>query len=98
VKAAPAGISAAEIDQMLRELLDGTEETHCTSLDDARSRVAATIACHAAIKVNMPLDHRKMQWLLDELARTELPMSFPHGRPVLLKYSMREILKAFHRI
>jgi len=79
-------------------LLDGIDATHVSPLADARSRVAASIACHAAIKVNMPLDAAKMQWLLDELARTEAPMSCPHGRPVVLKYELREILKAFHRI
>ena len=46
----------------------------------------------------MALDQRKMEWLLDALARTESPMTCPHGRPVVLKYSLREILKAFHRI
>ena len=97
VKAAPAGISATEVEQMLRELLDGLDTSHCSPLDDARSRVAASIACHAAIKINTPLDGGKMQWLLDELARTEAPMSCPHGRPVMLKYPLREILKAFHR-
>ncbi|MGH6959817.1 MAG: hypothetical protein ACREE7_04975, partial [Dongiaceae bacterium] len=69
-----------------------------TDLDAARRRVAASIACHAAIKINTPLDARKMQWLLDELARTESPMSCPHGRPVVLKYPIRDILKAFHRM
>jgi DNA mismatch repair protein MutL len=59
--------------------------------------VAASIACHAAIKINTPLEPRKMQWLLDELAKTDCPMSCPHGRPIVLRYSMREILKAFHR-
>ena len=98
VKSAPAGIAAAEIEKMLHELLDGIDATHVSPLADARSRVAASIACHAAIKVNMPLDTAKMQWLLDELARTEAPMSCPHGRPVVLKYELREILKAFHRI
>ncbi len=98
VKSAPAGIPAQEIEKMLHELLDGLESTHSRPLDDARRRVAASIACHAAIKVNMPLDPKKMQWLLDELARTEAPMSCPHGRPVLLKYSLKEILRAFHRL
>ena len=98
VKSAPAGIAAAEIEKMLHDLLDGIDATHVRPLADARSRVAASIACHAAIKVNMPLDTAKMQWLLDELARTEAPMSCPHGRPVVLKYELREILKAFHRI
>ena len=60
--------------------------------------IAASLACHAAIKVNMPLEPSKMEWLLDALAKTDCPMSCPHGRPVVLRYSVREIEKAFHRI
>src|SRR5207244_1816617 len=60
--------------------------------------IAASIACHAAIKVNMPLEQNKMEWLLRELAKTECPMTCPHGRPVLLRYSLREIERAFKRV
>src|SRR5216684_1129972 len=59
---------------------------------------AGITACHAAIKVNMPLDQTKMEWLLAALAKTDCPMSCPHGRPVVLRYSIKEIEKAFHRI
>ena len=61
-------------------------------------KIAASIACHAAIKINMPLEQNKMEWLLKELAKTECPMSCPHGRPVVLRYSVKEIQKAFKRI
>ena len=61
-------------------------------------KIAASTACHAAIKVNTPLQQSKMEWLLDALAKTDCPMSCPHGRPVVLRYSMKEIEKAFHRI
>jgi DNA mismatch repair protein MutL len=46
----------------------------------------------------MRLDHTKMEWLLNELAATDCPMSCPHGRPIALRYSTRDILKSFHRI
>ena len=46
----------------------------------------------------LPLDQTKMEWLLEALAKTDCPMSCPHGRPVVLRYSMKEIEKAFHRI
>ncbi len=46
----------------------------------------------------MPLDQTKMEWLLAELAKTEWPASCPHGRPILLRYSLREIEKAFKRV
>ena len=99
VKAASAGLSPKQTETLIGEILDTPEkELRELSLSDLQDRVAATIACHAAIKVNMPLEPAKMQWLLDELARTECPMSCPHGRPIALKYALKDILKAFHRI
>ena len=68
------------------------------SIADVRRGIAASIACRAAIKINTPLDQRKMEWMLRTLAATDYPMACPHGRPVALQYSTRDILKAFHRI
>ncbi len=99
IKAAPAGIRAEEIENTLNEVLNSFErEQQAFNLDYARTRIAASIACHAAIKVNMPLTLDKMEWLLAELAKTEHPMTCPHGRPVVLRYSVRDIQKAFKRI
>ena len=99
VKAAPATLSPRQVEALIQETLETPEkEFRDLSLEDLQRRVAATIACHAAIKVNMRLDEAKIQWLLDELAKTDYPMSCPHGRPVALKYDLKEILKAFHRI
>jgi DNA mismatch repair protein MutL len=99
VKAAPAELSAAEIERVLLEILEIAEaEFRKISVADLRRGIAASIACRAAIKVNMPLDQRKMEWLLQSLAACEYPMSCPHGRPIALRYSTREILRSFHRI
>ena len=99
VKVAPAGVEAAQVEHMLHELLDQfAREEQALNLEKVRTRIAASIACHAAIKVNMPLEQNKMEWLLAELAKTECPMSCPHGRPVVLRYSLRDIQKAFKRI
>ena len=99
VKVAPAGIDAAAVEHMLHELLDQiSREEQSLNLEKIRARIAASIACHAAIKVNMPLEQNKMDWLLAELAKTDHPMSCPHGRPVVLRYSVKDIQKAFKRI
>jgi DNA mismatch repair protein MutL len=99
VKIGPAGIPATEVEHMLHELLDQfSREDQALNLEQIRGRIAASIACHAAIKVNMPLEQNKMEWLLSELAKTDCPMSCPHGRPVVLRYSMKDIQKAFKRI
>jgi len=99
VKIAPAGIDASQIEHMLNEIFEQlAREDQVINLEAVRTRIAASIACHAAIKVNMPLEQNKMEWLLAELAKTQHPMSCPHGRPVVLRYSMIDIQKAFKRI
>jgi DNA mismatch repair protein MutL len=99
IKVAPAGVEAPQIEKMLHELLDQfAREEQSLNLEKIRARIAASIACHAAIKVNMPLEQNKMEWLLAELAKTECPMTCPHGRPVVLRYSMKDIQRAFKRI
>jgi DNA mismatch repair protein MutL len=99
IQAVPAGVIAPDAEKLLREILDGLErENAAISIETLQAKIAAATACHAAIKVNMPLEQSKMEWLLDALAKTDCPMSCPHGRPVVLRYSMKEIEKAFHRI
>ncbi|MBZ5699231.1 MAG: DNA mismatch repair endonuclease MutL [Acidobacteriia bacterium] len=99
IHATPAGIATADAESLLMEILDGIDrEDAAISMDSLQAKIAASTACHAAIKVNMPLDQTKMEWLLAELAKTEAPMSCPHGRPIVLRYSVREIERAFKRI
>jgi len=99
VKVAPAGIEGPQVEHMLHELLEQfSREDQKLNMQAIRTRIAASIACHAAIKVNMPLEQNKMEWLLAELAKTDCPMSCPHGRPVVLRYSLKDIQKAFKRI
>jgi DNA mismatch repair protein MutL len=103
VKAAPVGLEGAELERMLAEVIeqssaDSGEAEQNQNLSTLRSRIAASIACHAAIKVNTSLDLVRMEWLLLELANTSHPTSCPHGRPIALLYSWKEIQRAFHRI
>jgi DNA mismatch repair protein MutL len=99
IQAVPAGIVASDAEKLLIEILDGIErENAAISIETLQAKIAASTACHAAIKVNMPLDQTKMEWLLAELAKTDCPMSCPHGRPVVLRYSVKEIERAFQRI
>jgi DNA mismatch repair protein MutL len=103
VKAAPVGLEGAELERTLAEVIDQStadsgETPHNEELSRLRSRIAASIACHSAIKVNTTLDTKRIEWLLLELGKTSHPTSCPHGRPIALLYSWKEILRAFHRI
>ncbi len=103
VKAAPVGLAGAELERMLSEVIEQTAEDseepfRNEELTKLRTRIAASIACHSAIKVNTPLDPKRIEWLLLELAKTSHPTSCPHGRPIALLYSWKEIQRAFQRI
>ena len=99
IKAAPIGLEGNRLERMLVEVLEQSErETQRENLETVRTRIAASIACHAAIKVNTPLDSKRMEWLLAELAKTDHPTSCPHGRPIALRYAWKDIQRAFQRI
>ena len=99
VKAAPADLPHSAIEQVLFEILEiADSQDRRFTPGDFRAAMAASMACRAAIKINTRLEPEKMEWLVRQLALTRYPMSCPHGRPVALRYSNRDILRSFHRI
>jgi DNA mismatch repair protein MutL len=99
VKAAPVGLEGVELERMMEEVLAIPDRNQQSENSEARRRrIAASMACHAAIKINQPLDPEKIDWLLTALAKTEHPTACPHGRPIALRYSHRDIQRAFQRI
>ena len=99
IKATPADLPASEARNVLSEVLDSIDqEKRGKSREVMRDEIAASLACHSAIKVNMPLAPEKMRWLIDRLLLTSSPTTCPHGRPVILRLTTQDILKGFHRI
>jgi DNA mismatch repair protein MutL len=98
VKTAPSGLSSADVIQLVREALAVVErERRDFNIENLRNQMAASLACKAAIKVNMPLTSEKMQWLIDELMKTHNPMTCPHGRPSIMRMQLRDIERGFKR-
>jgi len=84
--------------QLQHLLPDAQRDARRGFVGDALRRIAATTACHAAVKANYPLTHEKMLHILEELRRTAYSTVCPHGRPVMLRLSRRELEKNFQRI
>ena len=98
VAAVPAILRFEEAAAAVRALADDLEGLdRGARVEIALRRIAALMACHAAVKANDPLTREKMQYLLDELRRTAYSTICPHGRPVLLRLTRREIERAFDR-
>jgi DNA mismatch repair protein MutL len=99
VSAVPALLKAADASKALRALgedLEGLDRG--AQVQEAIQRIAATTACHAAVKANDPLTYEKMAHILEELRQTAYSTVCPHGRPVMLRLTRREVEKNFERI
>jgi DNA mismatch repair protein MutL len=99
LSAVPAILEPSECETAVRALAEDLEGLdRGSAVADALRRIAATMACHAAVKANYPLTMEKMRFILEELRRTAYSSVCPHGRPVVLRLSKREIEKNFQRI
>ena len=97
--AVPALLQPAECEAAVRALADDLEGLDRGSrIDEALRKIAATMACHAAVKANYPLTLEQMRYILEELRRTAYSSVCPHGRPVVLRITRREVEKNFQRI
>ena len=99
ITALPALLKAEESSNTLQALAEDLERLdRGADVQQALKRIAATTACHAAVKANDPLSYEKMAHILDELRATAHSSVCPHGRPVMLRLTRREIEKNFERI
>ena len=98
IKSIPTDLPASEARNLFAELLDSIDlYKRGSAKSSLRDDIAASLACKAAIKINMKLSPEKMQWLIDRLLLTSSPTTCPHGRPVILRLTMKDIERGFHR-
>lgn len=99
VRSVPAIASTSDCRELIMEILENLEvDERNLNLEQIRDRIAVRTACHAAVKVNMPLSMEKMEWLIENLSRARIPTNCPHGRPILLRFSNHEIERKFGRV
>lgn len=98
IKSVPTDLPPSEARNLFAEILDTIDaEKRGGAKSTLRDDIAASLACRAAVKINMKLTPEKMRWLIDRLLLTASPTTCPHGRPVILRLSMRDIERGFHR-
>jgi DNA mismatch repair protein MutL len=99
VAAVPALLRREDCEAAIRALAEDLEGLdRGARIEEALRRIAATMACHAAVKANYPLTAEKMAHILEELRATAYSTICPHGRPVMLRLTRREVEKNFQRI
>ncbi|MED3909447.1 DNA mismatch repair endonuclease MutL [Peribacillus simplex] len=90
----PKGIEQEILEEMIEQLLSMKK----VDIKKLREEAAIMMSCKASIKANRHLRNDEIQALLDELRRTTDPFTCPHGRPIIISYSIYEMEKMFKRI
>jgi DNA mismatch repair protein MutL len=98
IKAVPADLPPNEARNLLSEVLETVDaEKRGMARAALRSKIAAVLACRAAVNSKTPLTTEKMRWLIDRLLATSSPSTSPHGRPAILRLNTSDLLKGFQR-
>jgi DNA mismatch repair protein MutL len=98
IKGIPADLPPSEARALLIEILNSAKDGEFINAPAAlKDEIAARLACRAAVKINTKLTEEQMQWLIDNLLETSSPTTCPHGRPIILRLSIKDIERGFHR-
>jgi DNA mismatch repair protein MutL len=99
VKAVPAVLQDADPGRLLRDVAEElVEQDRAVQLDRLRSHVFSRMACHSVVRAGRSLEPAEMDALLRALDRKPGLLTCPHGRPVVVGWSLQEIQKRFQRI
>lgn len=98
IKSVPTDLPPSEVRNLFSEILDTVgKDKKGGAKATLRDDIAASMACKAAVKINMKLTTEKMNWMIDRLLVTDSPTTCPHGRPIILRLTMHDIERKFHR-
>ncbi|HUP60552.1 MAG TPA: DNA mismatch repair endonuclease MutL [Thermoanaerobaculia bacterium] len=97
IAALPPELVRNNVDTFFRKLIDASLEEKASHVTAVRERIAASLACQAAIKVHRPLGGEEMARVVAELLQSSNPFACPHGRPIIVDIRHVDIERHFHR-
>lgn len=98
VRSHPYWFPEGEEEETIREMIDQVLQMKKVDIHQLREDAAIMMSCKGSIKANQYLRADEIQQLLDTLRSTENPFSCPHGRPIIIHFSTKDLEKMFKRI
>ncbi len=98
VRATPEALDEDELKDLVIELIDRFAENSREIISSKMERALYTIACKAAVKANHSFDLKQLEVLLNAVLDLENINTCPHGRPIIITMTKKELEKEFKRI
>jgi DNA mismatch repair protein MutL len=84
-----------DLKQMILEIINDLKSS---KKEDMENKILASLSCKASVKADTPLNDMTMRTIIDKLFQTKNPYTCPHGRPVFVELTKKEIEKKVGRI
>jgi DNA mismatch repair protein MutL len=95
LRAVPTQLARADLARTLRDAADALAGDPVGP--DGADRLAATLACHSAVRAGDPLTPEEISFLLARLEQTDVNRYCPHGRPIVIHLPVAQLERDFHR-
>jgi len=96
IESIPSEMTWGREKEVIRDIIDNFESSH-KKYSSLQENIAASFACHAAVKAGDKLTSEEMRELVDRLFGTKHHYYCPHGRPIIIQLSLDELDKRFER-
>ncbi|MBP2240217.1 DNA mismatch repair protein MutL [Cytobacillus eiseniae] len=98
IRSHPQWLPKGEEQEIIEDMIEQLLSMKRVDIKKLREEAAIMMSCKASIKANHHLRNDEIQALLDELRQTTDPFTCPHGRPIIIQYSIYEMEKMFKRV
>jgi DNA mismatch repair protein MutL len=95
VRTAPALLREGDIIRAVHEIIDACAQEGDRT--ESEENIAASIACHGAIRAGKVLTMDEMVQLVRDMENAESPHTCPHGRPTMIRFSSSQLERDFGR-
>lgn len=98
IRAVPVFFGVPQTREFLTDIIDGFSQANSGKNSRLKGEDIIRMSCRKAVKANQKLSVQEMKALIDQLSRTKMPFTCPHGRPVIITITRYELEKMFKRI
>ncbi len=98
IREVPSEFKECDLKNLILEIIQNIDDYGSGTLEEVKYDFIATKACKSAVKANCKLNTEEIRILLSKLMKLDNPFTCPHGRPIIIKFSLYEIEKMFKRV
>lgn len=98
VKATPSALEDSDTEAFITSLLDESTSIRMLKTNELKRNKLMQLACKSAVKAGDKLTDSDIKKLLQLIVKEQIPLSCPHGRPILIRLTSHELEVRFKRI